>query len=387
VQAAGRALLTRTANILGVTENNGSYSSNSRFFFVANAVIPTLQLSFDKPLAALVDSGLLVTEVLTEQQMKEQFGKRLRESIADEWITRRFSLFRPTAVFFCRYSGPHVERIIKLARIAGVPSIFHIDDDLLNVPVEIGKAKYEYHNHPSRLASIRYLLNNADLIYCSTEQLKGRLVSLGFKTRLQAGKIYCSGDIIVPAVHRPVKKIGYMGFDHAYDFQLVLPAIIQILRRHPQIEFELFGSIPKSPSLDEFGARVRVIAPVRPYERFLKDLGALNWDVGICPLALTSFNAVKANTKWVEYTSVGAAVVASAQTIYDGCCAEGCGLLATTSEEWLSALEKLVNSDSLRYQLVANAQVRLVQEYSINRLRDQVIEMLNQAQLTVKNGG
>ncbi len=65
----------------------------------------------------------------------------------------------------------------------------------------------------------------------------------------------------------------------------------------------------------------------------------LEWDIGICPLAPTAFNVLKANTKWVEYTSVGAAVIASRDMIYDDCCSDGCGDLATTHEEWVAAME------------------------------------------------
>lgn len=378
LKTAGRIALARM-RISTLTQSSGNISSNSRILFVANAFIPTLQLSFVKPLASLVQSGELATELLTEQQLKEHFGKNLREAQVRDWINTRFEQFQPTMVIFCRYSGPHVQHIIELARASRVPTIFHIDDDLLNVPIEIGQKKYDYHNHPSRLSTVKYLIEHVDLVYCSTEALKLRIISYGFNTRLQAGRIYCSAEVKSPAVNRPLKKIGYMGFDHAYDFELVLPAIIQILRRHPQIKFELFGSIPKPASLDEFGSRIVMIPTVPEYEKFMKKFSELDWDIGICPLAPTPFNAVKANTKWVEYTSVGAAVIASRGTIYDSCCSDGCGILATTIEEWVEAFEALLSNSELRYQLVSKAQNRLMKDYSVSCLRDQLLEVFHQA--------
>lgn len=369
------------ARVLGGNQAGtaGRDSAPARVLFVANALIPTLQLSFFKPLASIIDQDGLYTDLLSEQQMKEQFGKRLREAEVEKWINERVAKFKPTVIVFCRYSGPHTAYLTKLARKARIPTVFHVDDDLLNVPVEIGQKKYEFHNHPVRLEAVRHLLENVDLVYCSTEALKQRFVSYGLRSTFKVGEIYCSGKVLVPAVNRPVKKIGYMGFDHAHDLETVLPALIQVLRRNPEIEFELFGSIPKPAVLEEFGARVNVIPPVPNYEEFLTKFSSLNWDVGICPLAKTDFNAVKANTKWVEYTSVGTAVVASADTIYDTCCSDGCGALATTTEQWLSAIEVLIHDSQKRSMQVVAAQKRLKDEYSVDRLQRQVLDVLSSA--------
>ncbi|MEE4626161.1 glycosyltransferase [Pseudomonas alliivorans] len=354
-----------------------------RILFVANALIPTLQLSFLKPLAPRIEQGTVVTELLSEFQMKEQIDLRLTKSEVQAWIKARVMQFKPTIMVFCRYSGPHTEYLTKLAGKLGVPTVFHVDDDLLNVPVEIGKKKHEFHNRPPRLEAVRHLLENVNLVYCSTKALEQRFVSYGFKSTFKVGEIYCSGKVMASSVNRPVKKIGYMGFDHAHDLEMVLPALIQVLRRNPEAEFELFGSIPKPNVLEEFGDRVNVIPPVPVYEEFLEKFSSLNWDVGICPLAKTDFNAVKANTKWVEYTSVGTAVVASADTIYDACCSDGCGLLATTTEEWISAVEALIHDSQKRSAQVAKAQMRLVADYSIERLEHQVLDVLASARKTV----
>ncbi|MEE5071461.1 glycosyltransferase [Pseudomonas alliivorans] len=369
--------------VLGKYPMRGMSPPPERVLFVANGMIPTLQLSFFKPLASLIAQGDLVTDLLSEQQMREQFGKQMATPKAHRWINKKVARFKPTMMVFCRYSGPHTAYLVRRAKRAGIPTVFHIDDDLLNVPREIGEKKYEAHNRPTRLKAVRNLLEKADVVYCSTEALKQRFVSAGFNARFKVGDIYCSGKILAPAVDRPVKKVGYMGFDHAHDLEIIVPALIQVLRRNPEVIFELFGSIPKPAVLDEFGDRVNVIPPVPVYEEFLEKFSSLNWDVGFCPLAKTDFNAVKANTKWVEYTSVGTAVVASADTIYDACCSDGCGLLATTTEEWISAVETLIHDSQKRSTQVAKAQMRLVADYSIERLEHQVLDVLASARKTV----
>jgi len=81
----------------------------------------------------------------------------------------------------------------------------------------------------------------------------------------------------------------------------------------------------------------------------------------------------------VEYTSVGAAVIASKGTVYDECCADGCGILADSEEEWFNAFELLILNPEARYEQVIRAQEKLQREYSLDRLSDQVIDIFDQA--------
>jgi hypothetical protein len=358
-----------------------------RILLIANSMLPTLQLSFLKPLQEDVEAGTVVLECLTGQQLRLNFeslktGKLLPrlEAAGKEWIRDRIVKFAPTAVVFCRYSDNFSAFIVDVARSAGAAVVYHVDDDLLNVPPEIGKTKHRWHNAPHRLESVTHLLTHADLVYCSTPPLLERYRELGFKRPMVAGDIYCAGSVIRPAVNRPVTKIGYMGFDHAHDLELILPALVATLRKHPSVSFDLFGSIPKPELLNEFGDRVTVIPPVTVYAEFLQEFSMLNWDIGLCPLASTPFNRVKANTKWVEYTSVGAAVIATRGMAYDDCCAAGCGELAGSDEEWVAALDSLCSDRVRRYNMVLAAQARLQREYTDELLRDQIWAVLQRAQ-------
>lgn len=359
----------------------GGQPAPRRILFVANSEIPTLQLGFLKPLQRLIDSGAIELLLLTEAEMRRKMGKKdPNAQLAQDWAIAQIEQFRPDVAIFCRYSGPFPQAMIATLRDHHVPVIFHIDDDLLNVPIEIGAIKHAEHNKPERLETVSTLLRSADLVYCSTAPLLERFAALGFDpANMAAGEIYCSGEILAPAVERPVRKIGYMGFDHAHDFDLVLPELVQFLRERPEVQFELFGSIPKPPILDEFGDRVAVVSPVRPYSAFLQAFAARDWDIGICPLAQTGFNIVKANTKWVEYSTVGAAVIATAGMAYDDCSDDGCGLLIDSQAGWREALHALCDDPARRYRMVANAQAKIKRDYSIDRLRDQVLAKIDDA--------
>ena len=353
--------------------------AQERLLIVANGNLPTLQLSFVKPLSPLVKQGKVEIDLLTEAEMKEREKADTAGIPREEWITRRLSDFDPTTIVFCRYSGPCADTVLDWGARKQVPTLYHIDDDLLNVPIELGEKKHAYHNAAHRLQTVRTLLDNTDLVYCSTARLKERLHSLGTKAPISAGHIVCASNVVVPATERPVRKVGYMGFEHAHDFQVALPALIKFLRQNPTIEFELFGSIPKPDSLNEFGDRIKLVPPVREYGEFLSAFAAREWDIGLCPLAPMQFNLMKANVKWVEYTATGVAVIASRGMVYDECCADGCGLLVGDEAEWFDALQTLTADPAARYAQVQRAQRKLSMEYSVDALREQVLEKFRQA--------
>lgn len=379
IAAAGKVLLEELHGVVFKTYKFGDHNCASRILFVAYALTPTLQLSFIRPLKASFDSSDLSAELLSEQQILARFGGHRRENAIHRWIRSRVQKMKPSVIVFSRYSGRYTEFLMQLARSLDIRTIFHIDDDLLNVPQSIGQQKFNYHNQPMRLANVRYLLRHCDLIYCSTESLRKQLAVHGDTSRFIAGRIYCSGTIIRSAELKDITTIGYMGFDHDNDFRVAIPALIAVMRKYSNLTFELFGSISRPLAFEEFGERVRVHPPVRNYESFLQALADRRWDIGICPLADTAFNHLKANTKWVEYTAVGAAVVASAGIIYDECCSNDRGILAANTEDWIAAFEKLINDNEARYKLVANAQMQLQNTYSIENLRQQVLQVLKYA--------
>lgn len=343
--------------------------------FIANALLPTLQVYFLKPLAPLIGSGHVKCSLLTETQLKDDLGGGRVGAGPKAWIRQRILDARPDIVVACRYSGPCPEIIIETCRELDVPLIVHVDDDLLNIPRELGEKKYAFHNSPKRLATVRTLLDSADLIYCSTEKLERRLRGQGFRRPIRHGAICCASRVRRRPGSGPVRRLGYMGFDHAHDFEIARPAIEAALDRHPGMEFELFGPIPMPDSFARFGERTRVVPPVRDYQAFLQALADRAWDIGICPLARTPFNAAKSDIKWVEYTAAGMAVIASGGMVYDHCMRDGRGLLVD-DDEWEEALELLISRPDLARAMAEASQRRLLTEYSESALSEQVTNIL-----------
>jgi hypothetical protein len=380
------AAILRGADAINV--RGGSMAERRRFLIVSNAHLPTVQVCLERPLEPLVRSGEMRVELLTEHRLLQE-QSRLGAGLAmEEWLGRALDAFDADAVIFSRYSGPFADQILEWSKRNAVPAIYHIDDDLLGVPKSLGEAKYAYHNAPERIGAVRHLLKEADLVYVSTEVLRRRLIDEFPDLPAIAGAINCSGRPMRRAQAGAAKVFGYMASaDHLPNLQMVLPAIVALLDRHPDLAFELFGSIPVPAELDRFGGRVRKLEPVVEYESFLGALGDRGWDIGICPLVPTPFNMAKSNNKWVEYSALGIAVVASAETIYDDCCADGCGLLAAGLDEWTASLERLVTDGAGRVDMVGRAQHKLQSVYGIAQHRRQILDVVEQARKRVAASG
>ena len=73
-----------------------------RILFVANSNVPTLQLSFEKPLAPLVARGEIVTELLTEQMILADPARAREPAAQREFVRQQVAQFDPALVVFCR---------------------------------------------------------------------------------------------------------------------------------------------------------------------------------------------------------------------------------------------------------------------------------------------
>ncbi|MEX0409746.1 glycosyltransferase [Aquibium sp. LZ166] len=286
----------------------------------------------------------------------------------------------PSVLVLSRFGGVLGPTLIRWARRHAVPVIFHIDDDLLDVPTSLGPAKYAHYRDPNRLAVLRESMDSADLVYASTGPLAARLVEHGISSPIVAGDLYCSVDpaTIFPPVPATLPVIGYMGSSgHAADLALVLPVIIDLLESRPNLSFELFGTIPMPYELSRFGPRVLHHPGFTDYGDFLTRMKILGWWIGLAPLEDNNFNRCKADTKWVEYTQAGCAVVASDLPVYARACAQGAGFLAGPPDEWLAKVKLLLDSSEIRTSIVARAQQKLATSYTDDMLRQQVMAILN----------
>jgi len=277
----------------------------------------------------------------------------------DSFIAALLQL-KPKKVVFTRYSKPYGQEVLEAVKSIGAEVIYHIDDDLLNIPASLGKGVGKTHANSKVVEARRYLLNNANKIYPSTLTLRKKL-SAEFDAPMYTG-IYAPYLKSVLGLKRPAKRaddtvvIGYMGSrGHQQDFSIVTADLVRILKKHPHVRFEMFGTISMPDELAAFGGRVCHHKVNSNYAGFLRKLNELNWDIGLAPLEDNVFNQCKANTKFVEYTTCGIVTVSSDVNVYKDSLNDGRGILCA-DPDWYLAMSALLDSPQLMTSSVTKAE-------------------------------
>ena len=102
-----------------------------------------------------------------------------------------------------------------------------------------------------------------------------------------------------------------------------------------------------------------------------------NWSIGICPLVNNKFNAVKANTKWVEYSRCNISTIATDLAPYSYGSTKESLFLCDSAETWKDAFCQLMNSEALVDSLVQASQDYIRSHYSDAELSHQVFNIIN----------
>lgn len=114
-------------------------------------------------------------------------------------------------------------------------------------------------------------------------------------------------------------------------------------------QFKVVGGSHRSKVKDQLRLKndVQYTGPTSPAE-WVKTI-AENLDVGMVPLAPSTFNSAKSRLKGIEYMSVGVPWVASPRAEYRRLHREsGCGLLAEGGRGWYTSLQRLLKDEGLR---------------------------------------
>jgi glycosyltransferase involved in cell wall biosynthesis len=105
---------------------------------------------------------------------------------------------------------------------------------------------------------------------------------------------------------------------------------------------------------------------VRDIPGFARTLANVHADVGLAPLVGDDFDRAKSELHWLEYSCAGVPTVAQRlmrpapfDVVRDGVD----GLVVKSTDEWVRAVRRLVESPALRADLVAAARERIAAEY------------------------
>jgi glycosyltransferase involved in cell wall biosynthesis len=255
------------------------------------------------------------------------------------------------------------ERVFSRCRQRGVPVVYELDDNLLDLHHD---APWEAYPGDSLRGVVAFLARQADGMIVSTPALAERVGRLRIEVLVVPNALdeRLFGSAPGPFAPRSsAVTIGYMGtLTHEADLRMVLAPLRALLARHAgRVRLELVGGAAgrRMASLFE-GLPFRMLEPGHedPYPRFVPWMRQhLRWDVAIAPLADDAFTRGKSDLKYLDYGALGIPGVFSDVGAYRSTVRHReTGLLAANEPEaWAEALEEIVSDGALRARLAEAA--------------------------------
>ena len=339
----------------------------------------TYYLAFHYPLISLQKQGKLEFIAFSQEDVQGKIKSNVDKAAA---IIKNILIeTNPATVFFNRYGLPYGDLILDECRKQKIKTVYFIDDDLLHIPKNLHQIIKTQHGDKEVVATRKYLLENVDLIWISTEYLRNKIQHIFPNQSCIYGNYPPYLDFLIDRPHRKKKSpelftFGYMGSKgHNHDLELISDAISQILNQYPQTRFETFGTVAMPETLSNFRSRVTSHKVITKYHDFLKFLYQLNWDIGLAPLEDNVFNFCKSPVKYLEYTACEIPIIASNSLVYNQTINSYNGVLVEP-KQWYEKIKLFVDNPDIKDNFVQPAQITCKEKFSLQLTETQILNIV-----------
>ena len=278
---------------------------------------------------------------------------------------KQVRLYR-TFVFFRCPCTETIESFIKIAKKLNKTVIFDIDDLVIDtkytdlIPYLDTMSSEERAAYDAGVNAMKKTLLMSDYAITTTERLAEELS--GYVKKVFINRNTASEEMVLlseqalkeKSTHDKV-KIGYFSgsITHNDDVEMLLPVLNQIMEKYENVELHLVGEITVPDELAAFESRI-VFHPFMDWKKLPKLISEV--DINLAPLTDTIFNEAKSENKWVEAALVKVPTIASNLGAFARMMEhEKTGLLCSTAEEWIDAIERLITDTALRMKLAEAA--------------------------------
>jgi glycosyltransferase involved in cell wall biosynthesis len=244
-------------------------------------------------------------------------------------------------------------RAVRSALLAsGKPLVYETDDCLPEIPDFIRKPHYrawgpDIHDWAGRVDAVTVPTPELAAYFAphaSRVEILPNLVTARTRPEALARRPSTSGPI----------HIGYAGNPgHRGDLAMVVPALLRILERRPEVHLHFFGAVPDGFPAHE---RVGVTAVDFNYDAFPARLASFGWHFALAPLVDNTFNRCVSPLKYYEYGALAIPGIFSPRPAYAQVRDGETGLIAADdAAAWEAAIDRLCDDVELRERLAANA--------------------------------
>lgn len=267
----------------------------------------------------------------------------------------------------------HVAAFVESTERAGMPILFELDDDLLDVPAE----KDPDGHYAAQAPGLAALARAAALVTVSTpplaEQLRVYNPNVVVVPNALSERLWLTPDANGHPEDRAESRradefrLFYMGqLTHAEDLQLVEHALELVRVEFPATELFVVGG---SRERLEWCEHLSVPDHAKDYPSFVPWVRGIarTMDVAIAPLTSSPFNRSKSPLKYLDYAALGLPAVFSDVAPYtDAVRAGETGLLVpNTPEAWALALTSLLRDRTLRARLAQAARAEVMAHHRL----------------------
>lgn len=252
------------------------------------------------------------------------------------------------------------EQILALAHNENKPVIFDLDDLLFELP-EDHPDRYNHIFSQSLLPTLQALIE-ADLVTVPSMFLRNYI--LQFNSNVFMLQNYLNDHLwSLRSPHEVTSPdlpiiVGFMGgHSHIPDLKILIPVISNLAGHYgDRLEFHFWG-IPPTSDLHSLPQTYWHSEEIFNYPKFVAYFQTQRADIFIAPLVDNYFNNCKSTIKYLEYGAMGAPGVFSRVEPYSRVITHGeNGFLASTTEEWIDYLSRLIDSPQLRIAMATKVQ-------------------------------
>lgn len=314
---------------------------------IVPALIPSVNMGIINPMQLLQKKGKINFKVT----LPYLFKSKMLENI--------------DCVIFCRNSMPNEEWILNEVIQKKIPYIYEIDDNFFEIPYDnvLGRV----HRHPINLSSLINFISHASVVRTYSHLLAE---DAGFYNKnVEMNRVYFDFELLKELKQNKSAKLKIIyATSRMADSQqdIFTEALYKIaLNYKDNIEIYFWGA----PIVDKelrILSNVFHLAPIYNYEKFIKKFYEMGFDIGLAPIFEGRFFNSKTNNKYREYGACKIAGIYSNEDLYSDCVVDGKNglLVKNTAENWYFAIEKLINDEKLRNNIICSANSDIKKNYS-----------------------